>query len=86
MLNIFKSINAGKAKLRELDPSTLQKIKEGSFLVKFISETQVAARKCEFYAGMSEDEEIKRTFEDEAKKLYKSSRAFQQYYESITRE
>lgn len=86
MLGIFKAINANKAQLREYDPSTVQKIKEGTYLVKFISETQVAARKCEFYAGMAEDEEIRRTFEDEAKQLYKASRAFQQYYESITKE
>lgn len=86
MLSIFKAMNVNKVQLRELDPSTVQRIKEGAFLVRFISETEIASRKCEFYAGIAEDDEIKRTFADEAKQLRKASHNFQQYYESMTRE
>lgn len=83
---VFKAINENKPKMRELDPSTRQRIKEGDFLIRMISETQVAARKCEFYAGIAADEEVRRTFEDEAKILRNTSQTFQKYYESMTME
>lgn len=85
MLNLFKAMNA-KSQLREFDPMTVQRIKEGAYLVKMISETQVAARKCEFFAGNAFDQEIKNAFEDEAKLLKQGARTLQQYYESITTE
>jgi len=83
---VLKAMNKNRPKMRELDPSTRQRIKEGDFLIRMISETQVAARKCEFYAGMAEDEEVKRTFEDEAKVLRNTAQTFQKYYESMTTE
>ena len=86
MLNLFKAMNANKLHLREFDPVTTQRIKEGAYLVKMISETQVAARKCDFYAGNAIDQEVKNVFEDEAKLLRQSARTLQQYYESITME
>ncbi|TYO94500.1 hypothetical protein [Desulfallas thermosapovorans] len=85
MLNLFKAMNA-KLQLREFDPMTVQRIKEGAYLVKMISETQVAARKCEFFASNAVDQEIKNAFEDEAKILKQGARTLQQYYESITTE
>ncbi|WP_066637188.1 hypothetical protein [Desulfolucanica intricata] len=86
MISVFKAANASQPQLRELDPVTIQRIKEGAFLVKFISESQVASRKCEYYAENASDEEIKRSFMDEAKNLKKLSHTFQQYYESMTKE
>lgn len=86
MLNIFKAMNKRKPKLREFDPATIQRIKEGAYLVKLISEAQVAARKCGFFAGNAVDEEIKKTFADETKLLRQSVRTLQQYYESMTME
>ncbi|KAF1085477.1 hypothetical protein SPSYN_01619 [Sporotomaculum syntrophicum] len=86
MLNLFNANNTNQPQLREFDPLTVQRIKEGAYLVKMISETQVAARKCDFYAGNTVDPEIKNAFENEAKLLKQSARLLQQYYESITLE
>lgn len=86
MLKAFKAINSNKPQLREFDPATIQRIKEGAYLVKMISETQVAARKCDLFAGNAIDPEIRSAFEDEAKLLRQSARTLQQYYESMTME
>lgn len=86
MLSLFKALNANKLHLREFDPVTVQRIKEGAYLVKMISETQVAARKCEFYASNAIDQDVKNAFEDEAKLLRQGAQILQQYYESITKE
>lgn len=86
MLSFFKAMNANKPYLREFDPVTIQRIKEGAYLVKMISETQVAARKCDFYAGNAIDQEIKNAFEDEAKLLRQGVHTLQRYYESMTME
>jgi len=86
MLNLFKPINNNKPKLRELDPVTIQRVKEGAYLVKLIGESQVAARKCEYYSGIATDNEIIGVFQDEASRLKKYSHAMQEYYESMTME
>jgi len=86
MFSLFKFINQNKPKLRELDPTTTQRIKEGAFVVKIISETEVAARKCNFYAGNCTDQEIANYFRAEADKLQKAKLLFQEYYEAITKE
>ncbi|MBF7081782.1 hypothetical protein IT084_02155 [Desulfallas sp. Bu1-1] len=86
MLNIFKTMNEKNPRLREFDPTTVQRIKEGAYLVKMISETQVAARKCEFFAGNAVDPEVKRAFEDEARLLRQGYQALQRYYENMTME
>jgi len=86
MLSLFKASNANKPKIREFDPATVQRIKEGAYVVKLISEAQVAARKCDFYSGNAIDQEIKNAFENEIKILQKSARSLQQYYESMTME
>jgi len=86
MLSIFKAMAANKPQLREFDPATIQRIKEGAYLVKIISETQVAARKCDFYAGNAVDREVKDAFEEEARLLRQSAYALQKYYESMTME
>ncbi|MEW6727298.1 hypothetical protein ACP3TJ_03760 [Desulforudis sp. 1088] len=86
MFNLFQLINRNQPELREFDPTTVQRIKEGAYLVKVISETEVAARKCDFYAGNCENKEIADFFREESKKLQKSKLLLQDYYESMTRE
>lgn len=84
MLSLFKLANGGQPKVRESDPATTQRIKEATYLVKLISESEVAARKCDFYAGNVDDIQIKDFFTNEAKLLKNASHNMQQYYESIT--
>jgi|GEM_PF-1398450 len=86
MLSVFKTLNANKPQLREFDPLTVQRMKEGAYLVKMISEAQIAARKCEFYAGNAIDQEVKNIFNDEVRALRQTAHTLQQYYESITTE
>lgn len=86
MLSLFKALNANKPQLREFDPTTIQRIKEGAYLVRMISEAEVAARKCEFYAGNAVDQEVQNAFAEEAKVLRQSAHTLQQYYETMTRE
>lgn len=84
--SVFKAISAGKPELRELSPSVIQRIKEGAFLVKFISESEVATRKCEFFAANADDAEVSGLFKEEAAMLRKFSHSLQEYYEAITKE
>jgi len=86
MREIFNLINQNKPKLREFDPSTIQRIKEGSYLVKLISETEVTARKCNYYSGIASDQEIAQFFSEQANKLIKAKHVLQNYYESMTKE
>lgn len=86
MLNLFKFLNQDRPKLREFDPTTIQRIKEGAYLVKLISEAEVAARKCEFYAGSCVDQEMAKFFNNEAQMLKKAKLQMQEYYESMTKE
>jgi len=86
MRSIIKLMNQNKPKLRELDPTTLQRIKEGIYLVKIISETEVTARKCDYYAGNATDQEIAKFFQEEANTLKKVKNLLQEYFESITQE
>lgn len=86
MIPLFKLLNQNKPKLREFDPTTVQRIKEGAYLVKLISETEVSARKCSYYAGNCADQEIGSFFDDEYKKLTNLNHTLQQYYESMTKE
>lgn len=79
-------VNKGQPQLREFDPTTVQRIKEGAYLIKIISETEVSERKCEFYAGNCADQEITTFFKNEADKLGKARRTLQEYYESMTKE
>ncbi len=72
--------------MREFDPATVQRIHEGSNLSKVITETQVSARKCHYYAGNAVDQEVANFFNAEAQKLTKGARAMQDYYEKMTRE
>lgn len=83
---IFKLLSGRKPRLREFDPVTIQRVGEGSNLVKLIAETQVAARKCQYYAGNAVDQEIASFFDAEAKKLTRGARTLQDYYESMTQE
>ncbi|MEW6622533.1 MAG: hypothetical protein AB1420_05295 [Bacillota bacterium] len=86
MINLIKLLNKHKPQLREFDPTTVQRIKEGMYLVKIISETQVTARKCDYYAGNCVDQQVADVFRQESKKLVKAAHALQEYYESMTKE
>jgi len=86
MRNILKFLNQNKPKLREFDPMTIQRIKDGTYLVKIISETEVAARKCHLFAANATDQEIAKFFDQEAKLLTKAKYTLQKYYESMTME
>ena len=86
MINLMKLLNRHKPQLREFDPTTIQRIKEGMYLTKIISETQITARKCNYYAGICEDQEIAEVFKQESKKLVKAAQALQEYFESMTKE
>ncbi|GAB6172343.1 hypothetical protein JCM15765_18210 [Paradesulfitobacterium aromaticivorans] len=83
---IFKLINYNQPQLRELDPTTIQRIKEGAYLVKIISETEVTARKCDYYSLQCFDQELKNFFNSESLKLKNAKSKLQQYYESMTKE
>ena len=86
MIKLMKLLNKHKPQLREFDPTTVQRIKEGMYLVKIISETQVTARKCDYYAGNCADQQVADIFRRENKKLVKAAHVLQEYYESITKE
>lgn len=66
--------------MRELDPKTMAEIKDASFLKRVISETQVAKRKCEFFAGMASDPEVQKIFQNEFKNLQKFENIAEEYY------
>jgi hypothetical protein len=83
---LMKLFNKDKPQLREFDPTTVQRVKEGMYLVKIISETQVAARKCDFYAENAVDPQVAEMFRQEHKKLVKAVHSMQEYYESMTEE
>ncbi|MEW6574415.1 MAG: hypothetical protein AB1374_12385 [Bacillota bacterium] len=86
LFRVFRMISARKPRLREFDPTTIERIGDGSNLMKVVAETQVAARKCHYYAGNAVDQEVAAFFDAEAKKLTKGARALQKYYETMTQE
>lgn len=86
MRQLFKFRNQNKPKLRELDPTTMQRFKEGAYLIKVITETEVTARKCAFYSSIASDQEIANFFKEQAQKLQKVKNHLQEYYESMTKE
>lgn len=86
LFTLFKAINSFQPEIREFDPTTVQRIKEGAYLTKLISESEVTARKCDFYSANCFDKEIAQFFKDEAQTLAKAKHIMQEYYESMTRE
>lgn len=86
MRHLFKFLTTNKPKLREFDPTTMQRIKEGAYLVKVISETEVTARKCAFYGSIASDQEIADYFREQSDTLCKAKNILQKYYESMTKE
>jgi len=86
LISLLKLFNKHKPQLREFDPTTIQRIKEGMYLVKIINETEVTARKCDYYAGNCVDKQIANAFKQESKKLLKAAHTMQQYYETMTKE
>ena len=82
----FKATNSQQPLIREFDPTTLQRMKEGAYVIKLISEAEVSVRKCRFYAGLAVDQNISDFFTHEAEVTNKYARVLQQYYESMTQE
>lgn len=72
--------------LREIDPSTVQRIVEGNYVKRLIGEAQVASRKCFYYAGNCLDQEIATFFKEEGKLIDKTAKLLQKYYEDMTKE
>ena len=72
--------------LREIDPSSVQRILEGNYVKRLIGEAQVASRKCIFYAGNCLDAQISDFFRQEGKLIDKSAQMLQKYYEGMTKE
>lgn len=66
--------------MRELDPKTMAEVKDAAFLKRVITETQIAKRKCDFYAGLAADPEIQELFIDESKNLQKFENIAEEYY------
>jgi len=50
-----------------VDPKTMAEIKDAAFLKRVISETQVAKRKCEFFAGLATNPEVQKIFQKDPK-------------------
>ena len=84
--SLFKAINNQQPLIREFDPTTIQRIKEGTYLIKLISETQVSSRKCRLYAGLSVDQGVTDFFTQQAEITNKYAKTLQQYYETMTQE
>ncbi len=72
--------------MRELDPKTVATIKDAAFLKRVISETQVAKRKCDFYAGLASNKDVQHIFADEAKQLAKFEMLAENYYRIFIQE
>ena len=75
-----------RPKLRQLDPATRQRVIEGAFVSKFIGEVGVTGRKCAFYAESATDDEVKKLFTGEAKKLEAFKRVLEEYHQGMTRD
>jgi len=73
------------SKTRELDPQTAASIKDAEFLKKVISETEVAARKCAFYAGMASEKDVKNAFTKEENRLRRVARVFEDLYTMLVK-
>lgn len=86
MRHLFKFLNQNKPKLREFDPATTQRIKEGAYVIKLISEAEIAARKCNFYANNATDSEISQFLKEQVTVLTASKKLLQDYYKSMTKE
>lgn len=86
LFRVFQMINSKKPRLREFDPATTRRIGDGANLTKIIAETQVAARKCNHYAGNAVDQEVAAFFNAEAQKLTRGAHTLQKYYETMTEE
>jgi len=70
--------------VRELDPKMVATVKDAEFLKKALSEAEVAARKCSFYAGLASDPQISTAFAEEEKALRRSAKNFEKLYEKLT--
>lgn len=58
-------------------------MKDAEFLKKVISEAEVSARKCAYYAGLASAEDVRNAFAAEEKKLRSSAKSFEVMYESL---
>jgi len=69
--------------MRELDPKTAATVKDAEFLKKALSEAEVAARKCSFYAGLASDPQVRAAFAEEEKVLRRSAKVFERLHTQI---
>lgn len=72
--------------MREIDPKTMAEVKDAAFLKRVISETQVAKRKCEFYAGLATNPEVQKIFQNEFKNLQRFENIAEEYYRHFIQE
>jgi len=72
--------------MREIDPKTMAEVKDAAFLKRVISETQVAKRKCDYYAGMAVNPEVQKSFQNEYKNLQKFENIAEEYYRHFIQE
>ncbi|MGF7186788.1 hypothetical protein GGQ84_002920 [Desulfitispora alkaliphila] len=86
MLQLFNFFNNNKEQGEGLDASSVQTVKEGAYLAKFINETDIASKKCQYYADHCTDEDIKNYFTKEANKLKKVSSVLNDHRDSFLKE
>lgn len=72
--------------MREIDPKTMAEVKDAAFLKRVISETQVAKRKCGFYAGLATNPEVQKIFQNEFKNLQRFENIAEEYYRHFIQE
>ncbi|WP_051273312.1 hypothetical protein [Desulfotruncus alcoholivorax] len=72
--------------MREMDPKTMAEVKDAAFLKRVISETQVAKRKCDFFAGLATDPKIQKIFQSEYKNLENFENIAEEYYRHFIQE
>lgn len=72
--------------MREIDPKTMAEVKDAAFLKRVISETQVAKRKCDYYAGMASNPEVRKIFQNEFKNLQRFENIAEEYYRHFIQE
>ncbi len=85
MHHLFKFLNQNKPKLREFDPTTVQRIKEGAYLVRSLAKLKWLQESVNCLPQLR-DQEIASFFDKEAKKLTQAKKILEQYYETITKE
>lgn len=69
--------------MEKMDFETLQRIKEGTLLVKLIGEAELAAKKCKYFAEHASNEKVKKFFSHESTLIERTKNILQDYYNSM---